>query len=40
MILAEWRGLGWVAQSRDTTRIVDRPAPDAITHADINQSVS
>jgi len=35
-ILAEWRGLGWVAQSRSTTRIVDHPAPDAIAHASIN----
>jgi hypothetical protein len=35
-ILAEWRGLGWVAQSRGTVRIADRPAPDAIAHADIN----
>jgi hypothetical protein len=35
-ILAEWRVLGWVAQSRGTLRIVDRPVPDAIAHADIN----
>jgi hypothetical protein len=35
-ILAEWRGLGCAAQSRGTVRIVDRPAPEAITHADIN----
>jgi CRP/FNR family transcriptional regulator, cyclic AMP receptor protein len=35
-ILAEWRGLGWMAPSRGTVRIVDRPAPDAIAHADIN----
>ena len=34
-ILAEWRVLGWVAQSRRTVHIVDRPASDAITHADI-----
>lgn len=35
-ILAEWRVLGRVAQARGTLRIVDRPAPDAIAHADIN----
>jgi hypothetical protein len=35
-IPAEWRGLGRVAQSRGTVRIVDRPAPDAIAHADID----
>ncbi|MCI0429265.1 MAG: helix-turn-helix domain-containing protein [Rhodospirillales bacterium] len=35
-ILAEWRVLGWVAQSRGTVRIVDRPAPDAIANADID----
>jgi CRP-like cAMP-binding protein len=36
MIPAEWRALGWVAQSRGTLRIVDHPAPDAVAHADIN----
>ena len=35
-ILAEWRGLCWAAQSRGTVRIVDRPARNAIAHADIN----
>jgi CRP/FNR family transcriptional regulator, cyclic AMP receptor protein len=34
--LAEWRDFGWVALSRGTVRIVDRPAPDVIGHADIN----
>lgn len=34
--LAEWRVLDWVAQSRGTMCFIDRPAPDAIAHADIN----
>lgn len=34
-ILAEWRGLGWVAQSRGTVRIVGRPTLEAIAHATI-----
>lgn len=36
MTLAEWRCLGWVAQSRSTARIVDRHARDAIALADID----
>ena len=32
-ILAKWRNLGWVALSRGTVRIVDRPALDAVAQA-------
>jgi CRP-like cAMP-binding protein len=35
-VLAEWRGLGWVALSRGTVRIVDRRALDAVAHAAID----
>jgi hypothetical protein len=35
-ILAEWRVLGWVAQARETMRVADRPASDAIAHANTN----